>query len=143
LAVYQIVYTSIASKKMFKSDLYTILRQARNNNNSNGVTGMLAYTEQNFFQVIEGNKEVVSELFTKIHNDNRHHDARILYENEVYMRSFANWEMAYVSLSARELANWAGLGSATTIEDTLNKLQSEKDLVTELVENFLKNSSLS
>jgi len=128
---------------MLKSDLYIILRQARKNNKLNGVTGMLAYTDQHFFQILEGDEEIVSGLFKKISNDKRHSDIRILYESEVGMRSFPTWEMAYASISARELANWAGLSNATTIEDTFNKLQSEKNRVTELLSNFLKNSSFT
>ena len=66
MAEYQIVYSSLASKKMLKSDLYIILRKARHNNKMRSVTGFLVYIEQSFFQVLEGEKNLVSELFKKI-----------------------------------------------------------------------------
>jgi hypothetical protein len=142
MAEYQMVYSSLAGKKMLKSDLYIILRQARHNNKISGVTGLLVYTDRHFFQVLEGNKEVVSVLFEKISSDKRHSNIRILYESEVDGRSFPNWEMAYATPSARELANWAGLKNATTLEDTLNSMESENSRVTAVLSNLHKNPSL-
>ena len=142
MAEYQIVYSSLASKKMLKSDLYIILRKARHNNKMRSVTGLLVYIEQSFFQVLEGDKKLVSELFKKISSDERHTNIRILYEGEIDKRSFPNWEMAYATLSARELANWAGLKNTTTLENIFESMQSENSRVTTVLSNLLKNPSL-
>ena len=143
MSLEQLVYSSSASKKMLKSDLYIILRQARKNNMSTGVTGLLIYTEKYFFQVLEGPKEVISELFKKISNDKRHYNVEKLSENDVDICTFPNWEMAYATPSDRDLATWAGLHSTTTVEATLSRLKSEPSLVSEFLSNVLKKSSLN
>ncbi|NIV13417.1 MAG: phosphonate transporter, partial [Aliifodinibius sp.] len=109
MTVHQIVYTSDSSKKMLKSDLYIILRTSRMNNKSLGVTGLLVYCDKKFFQVLEGPRDVVSQLFEKISIDDRHFGVRTLSAKDVPKRAFESWEMAYASPSANELANWAGL----------------------------------
>ena len=143
MSINQLIYSSSASKKMLKSDLYIILRQARKNNELNGVTGLLIYTDKHFFQVLEGPKKVVSQLFEKISNDKRHYDIQILGESDIDFCAFPNWKMAYAAPSDRELATWAGLHSTTTVEATLSRLKSESIRVSEFLSNVLKKSSLS
>ncbi|MBT5841092.1 MAG: BLUF domain-containing protein, partial [Rhodospirillaceae bacterium] len=63
MSLHQLIYSSSPSKKVLKSHLYIILRQARKNNKIIGVTGLLIYSDEHFFQILEGEKEVVSELF--------------------------------------------------------------------------------
>jgi len=143
MSINQLIYSSSASKKMLKSDLYIILRQARKNNESIGVTGLLIYADKYFFQVLEGQKEVVSQLFEKISNDKRHYDVQILGESDLDICAFPNWKMAYATPSDRELATWAGLHSTTTVEATLKRLKSESSRVSEFLSNVLEKSSLS
>ena len=143
MPAYQLVYTSLPSKRMRTSDLYIILRQARANNRVSGVTGLLVYADQHFFQLLEGDKEVVSQLFQKISNDARHTDIRVLCGNEASEKLFPNWEMAYATPSARDLANWAGLDNTTTVEDTLKSMHSDTGRVTEVLSNLLNKSALS
>ena len=142
MSINQLIYSSSASKKMLKSDLYIILRQARKNNEFIGVTGLLIYADKYFFQVLEGQKEAVSQLFEKISNDKRHYDVQILGESNINICAFPNWRMAYATPSDRELATWAGLNSTTTVEATLNRLKSESGRVSEFLSNVLEKSSL-
>jgi hypothetical protein len=143
MSVYQLTYFSSASKKMLKSDLYIILRQARKNNELLNITGALIYIDKNFIQILEGEKNSVCNLFEKISEDNRHSNVKILQEKISDHRSFQDWAMAYSSPSARELATWAELNSTTTVEETLNFLKSDSNLVTDTLVNFLERSDLS
>jgi hypothetical protein len=143
MSVHQLIYSSSSRKKILKSHLYIILRQARKNNKMIDVTGLLIYSDLHFFQILEGEKKVVLELFSKISNDKRHSDIQILSENNVDVRSFPTWEMAYATPSAKELATWSGLQSTTTVEATLSSLKSEPSRTMGVLLNVLEKSSLS
>ena len=138
----QIVYSSLANKKMLKSDLYVILRQARLNNEQSGVTGILIFSDGYFFQVLEGEENIIADLYKKIFTDDRHSDIKLLLEEKLEKRSFPNWGMAYATPSVREMANWAGLRNAFTLDDTLNILRSEKDRVRNLLLKLVENPTM-
>ena len=59
------------------------------------VTGTLIYVDGVFFQIIEGDKDVVQDLMANIARDSRHHSVKVFYEAEVDVRTFASWSMAY------------------------------------------------
>jgi len=122
--IYQIVYSSLASEKMPKSKLYQILRHARLENGKRNVTGILVFADNMFFQVLEGEEDVVRSLMQKITPDKRHRDVKIIFEGLLAAPAFPSWEMAYVSTNAKEMAAWAGLRSTTTLDDTLAHLRS-------------------
>jgi hypothetical protein len=143
LPVHQIIYSSSASKNMLKSDLYILLRKSRINNKLKNVSGLLFYIEGTFFQVLEGSRGDVSELFAKISNDNRHADIKVLSENYTNVRSFSDWEMAYCSPSLKDLSTWAGLKNTTNIEEVLRDLDSKTSKVPEFLSNVLKNAAIS
>ena len=121
----QSVYTSSAIQPMPKSKLYKILADSRVSNKLADVTGLLVYVDGKFLQVLEGEQEVVSALLEKISKDRRHKDVKVVYKTGIERRTFNAWQMAYVSPSPEELATWAGLSNTTTLESTLNTLESE------------------
>ena len=128
---------------MLKSDLYILLRQSRINNKLKNVSGLLFYIEGTFFQVLEGSREDVSELFVKISNDNRHTDIKILSENSTDIRDFPDWEMAYASPSLKDLSTWAGLNNTTNIEEVLKNLDTKTSKVPEFLSNMIKHVEIS
>ena len=102
---YQLVYSSSPAKKMMQSHLYIILRNARLKNKRSNITGLLVFTDGIFLQVLEGEENIVKTIFETIQSDTRHQDITILFEGYVGDRAFPNWEMAYSSPSARDMAN--------------------------------------
>jgi len=118
---------------MPKSKLYQILRHARLENGKRNVTGILVFSDNMFFQVLEGDENVVRSLMQKITPDKRHLDVKIIFEGEVATPSFPSWEMAYVSTNAKEMATWAGLRNTTTIDETLAYLSSTPSQVPEVL----------
>jgi len=121
----QSVYTSAAIQPMPKSKLYKILVDSRVSNKVADVTGLLVYVDGTFLQVLEGEQEVVSTLLEKISKDRRHKDVKVVYKTGIERRTFNAWQMAYVSPSPKEFATWAGLRNTTTLESTLETLESE------------------
>jgi len=137
--LYQLFYSSISAKKMMKSHLYMILRQARLNNKLSNVTGLLVFVDGLFLQVLEGEESAVKNIFENIKSDKRHGDINILFEGNVKERAFPNWEMAYASPSARDLANWSGLNNTTNIKETILNIENDKILVPHLLVELLRN----
>lgn len=102
-------YTSIASHLMSHDELIALLEQSREGNAKRNVTGMLLYMDGYFFQVLEGEKAVVDQLYDKIGSDKRHLHVIKLIEEPLEKRSFNKWTMGYQQVSRVELANVTGL----------------------------------
>jgi hypothetical protein len=116
---YQILYSSQATEPMTVTGLEAILADARTGNQARNVTGALIYVDGVFFQIIEGDKDVVQSLMGNIARDSRHHSVKVFYEAEVDVRAFASWSMAYLSATAEQMSKWAGLPGTATVEELL------------------------
>ncbi len=108
----QLAYTSTAVEPMSKLELLKLLQQAREFNLKNEITGILMYKEQSFFQVIEGEKDVVNNLLLSILDDPRHYDLGVIYNREISIRDFSTWSMGFVNLESNDydLDGWENRG---------------------------------
>ena len=81
-----------------------MLAHSRSSNSQSGITGILLHVDRTFFQVLEGPREAVDELYAKILIDARHTMiTRIIYE-AIARRFFGEYSMNFASLSARDLS---------------------------------------
>ncbi len=96
--MYELIYTSVGQKIFSSFDLLEILEQARNNNIKLNITGMLVYKDQEFAQILEGEKETVKNLYEKIRNDPRHTSVKVFHEDEIHNRYFSEWSMAFAEI---------------------------------------------
>lgn len=94
-----LVYISSAVSLMSEQELTEMLRQSRDNNQRNNITGMLLYKDGNFMQVIEGEDATVAELHKKILLDSRHKDIMTLLKGPIASRQFGNWSMAFHNIN--------------------------------------------
>ncbi len=69
---YAICYVSTASRNLEKEEIKDILEYSAQYNNQHDIRGVLLYGDGNFFQILEGNKKLVDEIFLNIQNDPRH-----------------------------------------------------------------------
>jgi hypothetical protein len=122
---YQIMYSSQATKPMTVTDLEVILEDARTGNEARNVTGALVYVDGVFFQIIEGDKDVVHKLMASIASDSRHHSVKVFYEAEVDVRAFESWSMAYVRVTTQQMSKWAGLPGTSTVDELLTDINRE------------------
>jgi hypothetical protein len=88
---YQIMYSSQAAQPMTVTALEEILTDARTGNQARNVTGALVNVDGVFFQIIEGDKDVVRTLMANIASDSRHHSVKVFHEAEVDVRAFESW----------------------------------------------------
>lgn len=109
MPVFQLIYRSKATTYFTDDDLIALLRQCRSNNTGKKVTGLLLYGYGNFIQILEGDDDVVRDLYTKhILSDPRHRDPVILYQKYVPKRLFKNWSMAFKPLNAERVRHLSG-----------------------------------
>lgn len=93
--MYQLNYTSESSLSLENKDIVEILEKAKIANSNKDISGCLIYHNCKFVQILEGKKEDVLQLYSKIQKDHRHHKVVLLWENEVEDRYFPEWNMAY------------------------------------------------
>jgi hypothetical protein len=122
--LYRVCYSSKATAPMTEAGLEDILAAAHRNNDADGVTGVLLYTEGYFLQILEGERQAVERTLVRIAGDPRHEALRSFGATEVPEREFEKWRMAFLNPSADELAQWIGLDAAETKESLLAQLEA-------------------
>lgn len=96
--MFQLVYVSSAIDLFDKDELVEILATSRSNNIDRDVTGFLLYQQGKFFQLLEGERATVEEIYGRIKDDDRHFGAIILMTREIGERQFPDWSMAFEDL---------------------------------------------
>lgn len=91
----EIVYSSETPVPLSTDEVRALLEHARRKNTEWNVTGLLCYDHKQFLQIIEGETDVIMDLFHTIQNDPRHTNIRILHEGDITDRAFDDWKMAY------------------------------------------------
>lgn len=95
----RLVYFSRSTRDMTLLDIQKILEVARDNNNALQICGMLCYEQRYFLQALEGERDVVNELYLDIAGDPRHDEVTIISYNEVEDRWFGAWNMGFAPAS--------------------------------------------
>lgn len=131
----QLVYVSAAIKPFSQADLLELLSKARVNNSIIGVTGLLLYHNQSFFQILEGQEEAVTTLFARIGRDQRHDRVLLLSKKNVEERNFGDWSMGFVDVeqAAVKLPGFVRLLEA---QSSFLDLQGDSGLVAKLIDGF-------
>ncbi|RKS43466.1 FAD-dependent sensor of blue light [Gillisia mitskevichiae] len=94
---YAIVYVSTANKNLEKAEIKKILSSSKKWNNENDVTGLLLFSEGNFFQIIEGEKKIITDLFKNINADDRHHNILQIFGKDIHREAYDGYEADFVS----------------------------------------------
>ena len=101
--MFQLIYTSIASREITKADIAAILKKSEDFNVRNKITGCLLYYKKEFVQVLEGEKAVVKKLFARIKTDKRHSHVTLISEDTTDKRTFTNWQMAGYEVNENDI----------------------------------------
>lgn len=95
---YALSYVSTAKPQLPEEAIRELLEQSSRDNNEERITGILLYSNGNFFQVLEGEKTAVLELFKKIEQDNRHYDLITIFKKNISSPEFKSYKNQFLSL---------------------------------------------
>ncbi len=97
----RLMYASRTAAAVDHDALLAILRQCKDNNPAQGVTGLLCHCSNSgiFMQALEGGRAAVNALYNRIAQDPRHSDLLLLSYQEITERHFAGWSMGQVNIS--------------------------------------------
>ena len=113
------IYSSVQTLPLTKMELTLLAQESRAHNVRRGITGILLHVQGTFFQILEGPKEVVEELYARILVDPRHtHVTQIIFET-ISRRYFGDSDMTLATLSPTELATMIEEDSAERREQML------------------------
>ena len=94
----RLLYASRAAQALTPDVIESILASSRKTNPALGVTGLLCHSDEIFMQVLEGGRDTVNHLYSRICRDSRHRDVIVLHHEEITERRFSNWTMGQVNL---------------------------------------------
>ena len=96
----RLIYASEVSISLTPAAVQDIVERARAANQRRHITGVLAFDSHSFLQVLEGERESVSEVFCQIAKDSRHRRVQLLESVAVDERQFATWSMGFAAADA-------------------------------------------
>ena len=99
--IFSVIYHSVAEPSVSTDDVAAIVRVAQARNESINVTGILAFYNRQFMQLLEGNMPDVTNVLQSIKRDPRHHSLRILSTQVYEKRQCEGWGL--VSLPITEI----------------------------------------
>lgn len=134
----RLLYISCANQSMNDDELLELLEDCRKNNAKNGITGMLIYCHETFVQVLEGEQQVVEDVYRIIKNDRRHSGVTILEKKKIEERKFPEWSMGFKKLSDVDLMDTEGLNDFFEKKVHSDYFLHEKNIVTLLMQHFRK-----
>ncbi len=95
----RLIYASRSTTPITEAVIDDLLVKSRENNPVMGITGVLCLCDDNaFMQVLEGGRDEVNRLYSRVIHDTRHTDVTLLEYSEITERCFTNWRMGRVDL---------------------------------------------
>lgn len=91
----ELSYLSEAVSDMSFLGLMRLLESARAFNQKHGITGILYYDNQQFGQIIEGERANIMKVWKRIQEDDRHHRIELLEIRDITGRGFPEWLMRF------------------------------------------------
>ena len=133
MSLRQIIYTSQASEQFNKRSLLDLLHTSRGYNTIDNISGVLMHRDGYFLQIIEGEQDVIEDLFQRLNNDTRHKNIKMILDRSVESRLFSNWAMGCADFYEPELSMLPGirtdLSNPEVIEDLIIHLPEIADFL--------------
>lgn len=95
MSLRSLTYMSMAVRRPSQDEIDHLLTRARARNEAEQVTGILLYDAGTFFQIIEGTHDSIERTYAVILADPLHHHIIELLDEEIEVRDFEGWSMAY------------------------------------------------
>jgi hypothetical protein len=111
----RLIYTSVQVPGFDPQAFEHLCEQAARNNRRLGIEGLLLCNGVEFMQCLEGPRESVAAVYTKIVKDPRHSDIRLLVSEVTNELMFEKWSM--VGLGTKPQSELSGESIAYTLLD--------------------------
>lgn len=125
----RLTYVSSMTEACDTEALQAILLSSQKNNAELGISGVLCYDPTFFMQCLEGPRDAVNEIYSRITKDERHKNITLLEYEETEKRLFENWTMGFLRpdiLDKKTLEKYSATGKinpfALSAEQTRNFL---------------------
>ena len=99
------VSNSTIDQRNLHSEIAKIVSTAQLANKQSGITGVLFYENDHFFQVIEGEEDDLRKVYHSIEQDPRHKDLNKLVDQQTNERAFPDWSLDTFYIDSPELIN--------------------------------------
>ena len=138
MPLHNLFYCSLAEKDISKGDILDILNWSRQYNEKNEVTGILLYWKKTnqFMQVLEGEENVILNLFDKISKDTRHSLLKIIYQEDIIARGFKAWTMAFQAIDETHTSGLDGFSEISTLNFTTERTNISPSIAINLIQSF-------
>ena len=115
--LFHLGYVSTETGDLGSSGMVELLTEARRINTSRDIIGLLLHRDRSFYQVLEGEEDVVRQTFDSIEKDERHTAIDVLFEGEVDEREFPDWQMGFLNLDGVDIDTLHGYSDFLSRED--------------------------
>lgn len=102
----RLVYISQTVKPFSTDELMALLRECRDSNVKNDLTGVLLYCNECFIQVLEGKEEDINRTFALIKKDKRHKNVTELDRSYISEPQFKDWTMGFEEMDESQLSQF-------------------------------------
>lgn len=125
--LYNVFHTAPAVRAFSGEELCIIAKQLAIRNSEFNVTGILHYSDREFFQILEGEKEAIDELLKLVDNDIRHENFHTVWYGKLTQRAYSNWGLSKtMALDIGPHCNFAKpTGVITTAQELFTELIPE------------------
>ncbi len=100
--MYTICYVSNTHSELRDTALEALFSETTKNNTSNNITGILLYESGNFLQVLEGDEEILKNLFDKIKADSRHRNIFVILSKTSERKIFKNYASGFSIVKSKQ-----------------------------------------
>lgn len=115
-----LIYVSTAVRPLSRPEIDHLLERARARNTQEAITGVLLYSHGNFMQYLEGPACGLAKVYEVIIGDRQHRGIIELLREPIQSREFADWSMAFRSISAFGISNPVELDAVFSPRSTHN-----------------------
>jgi hypothetical protein len=138
LSLHNLFYCSLAKENISKDEILDILKFSRSNNEKIEVTGILVYWEKTnqFLQLLEGEENVILNLYDRICMDNRHSLSKIIYQEDILERGFKGWTMAFKSIDEIDSSSIDGFSEFLKLGFTNERTKVSPSIAINLIQSF-------
>ena len=138
MPLHNLFYCSLAEKDISKGDILDILNWSRQYNEKNEVTGILLYWKKTnqFMQVLEGEENVILNLYDRISKDTRHSLLKMIYQEDIIERGFKSWTMAFQDIDEIDTSGLDGFSEFSKLDFTTERSNISPSIAINLIQSF-------